>query len=162
MSSLKTPFLLTGVTGGLGARILENLLSKHAVRASSIIATSRSKSNQERFITQGLEFRIADYKDPASLNAAFANVENLLFVSSSERDTKTRNNKHRNVINAAKAARVSKVWYVSLALGGFGNGSKIGFQQAHYETEKLLVEYVGPPLSHSPIMASLIVILDPA
>ncbi|CZT21733.1 related to nucleoside-diphosphate-sugar epimerases [Ramularia collo-cygni] len=140
MPSSKTPFLLTGVTGGLGAKILEDLLNKHAVPASSIIATSRSSSNKKRFESQGLQFRVADFKDAASLNDAFSQVENLLFVSSSERDTTTRNAEHQNVINAAKAAGVDKVWYVSLALGGLGNESKIGFQQAHYETERLLAE----------------------
>lgn len=144
MSSQKTPFLLTGVTGGLGAKILEHMLNKHAVPASSIIATSRSSNNKQRFESQGLQFRVADYKDPIGLKFAFAQVANLLFVSSSERDDTTRNNEHRNVIEAAKAAGVDKVWYVSLALGGLGNDSKIGFQQAHYETERMLVKYILP------------------
>lgn len=140
MPSQKTPFLLTGVTGGLGAKVLQYLLNDHAVPASSIVATSRSSSNQGRLESQGLQFRVADYKDPASLDAAFSNIENLLFVSSSEFDSTVRNIEHRNVIDAAKTAGVGKVWYVSLALGGLGNGSTVGFQQAHYETEKLLVE----------------------
>lgn len=140
MSTQKTPFLLTGVTSGLGAKILDHLLNKHAVPNASIVATSRSSSNQGRFELQGLRFRVADYKDPLGLKTAFSRVENLLFVSSSERDTQVRNTEHRNVIEAAKNAGVGKVWYVSLALGGLGNESKIGFQQAHYETERLLVE----------------------
>jgi len=41
---------------------------------------------------------------------------------------------------AAKAQGVKRVWYVSLAFGGFGDGSKIGFQQSHYRTEDLLVQ----------------------
>lgn len=59
-------------------------------------------------------------------------------MSSSERDSIKRNVEHGNVIEAAKKAAVRKVWYVSLAFGGLGNGSKIGFQQAHYETEDRL------------------------
>ena len=133
-------YLLTGVTGGLGAKILDDMLHKHNVPASSIIATSRSESNNARFESQGLAFRIADYNRPETLESAFANVENLLFMASSERDSDKRNIEHGNVVAAARKANVKKVWYVSLAFGGFGDGSKIGFQQAHYETENLLKE----------------------
>ena len=146
---MPTPFLLTGVTGGLGAKILDDLLHKHNLPTSSIIATSRSESKRSHFESQGLTFRVADYNLPETLEPAFEDVENLLFMSSSERDSAKRNVEHGNVIEAAKKAQVKKVWYVSLAFGGFGDGSKIGFQQAHYETEKRLVKYVQSPVSSS-------------
>ena len=150
---MPTPFLLTGVTGGLGAKILADLLHKHNLPPSSIIATSRSESNRSRFESQGLTFRVADYNQPETLEPAFYDVENLLFMSSSERDSAKRNVEHGNVIEAAKKASVKKVWYVSLAFGGFGDGSKIGFQQAHYETENRLVKYVNSPLPRSQQLA---------
>lgn len=137
---MSTPFLLTGVTGGLGAKVLNDLLDKHSVPPSSIIATSRSESNKARFESQGLTFRVADYNRPETLESAFQGVGDLLFMSSSERDNAKRNREHGNVIEAAKKAKVGRIWYVSLAFGGFGNGSKIGFQQAHYETESALLE----------------------
>jgi uncharacterized protein YbjT (DUF2867 family) len=146
---MPTPFLITGVTGGLGAKILDDMLHKHNLPASSIIATSRSESNRSRFESQGLTFRVADYNRPETLEPAFKDIENLLFMSSSERDSTKRNVEHGNVIEAANKAQVKKVWYVSLAFGGFGDGSKIGFQQAHYETENRLVEYVQSSLSRS-------------
>ncbi|KJX99515.1 nmrA-like family protein [Zymoseptoria brevis] len=136
----KPPILLTGTTGGLGAKVLSFLLIKHSLPPSSIIATSRSESNRQRYESQGLQFRAADFKDISALKSAFQNVENVLFVSSPERDTALRNAEHANVVEAAKAAGVGKVWYVSLAFGGYGDESKVGFQQAHYETEKLLVD----------------------
>ena len=135
---MSTPLLLTGTTGGLGAKILSDLLHKHNVPPASIIATSRSESNRPRFESQGVQFRVADYNEPSTLAAAFENVGNLLFMSSSERDNAKRNREHGNVIAAAVQAKVKKVWYVSLAFGGYGDGSKIGFQQAHYETETQL------------------------
>ena len=149
IQKMPTPFLFTGVTGGLGAKILDDLLHKHNLPPISIIATSRSESNRSRFESQGLTFRVADYNFPETLEPAFKDVENLLFMSSSERDSAKRNVEHGNVIEAAKRARVKKVWYVSLAFGGFGDGSKIGFQQAHYETERRLVKYVQSPISSS-------------
>lgn len=62
----------------------------------------------------------------------------LLFVSSSERDTPKRNEEHENVVAAAIQAGVKEVWYVSLAFGGFGDQSRVGFMQAHLETEARL------------------------
>lgn len=138
--SSPTPFLLTGVTGGLGSKILHEMLHTHHIPPQGIIATSRSPSKRSHYESQNLQFRIADYKDPYSLLSAFRNVRDLLFMSSSERETTTRNTEHRNVIEAAKKTGVRKVWYVSLAFGGWGDSSKIGFQHAHYETENLLKE----------------------
>jgi len=135
---MSTPFLLTGVTGGLGAKILHDMLHVHHIPAKDIIATSRSESKKAGFEGQDLEFRVADYNRPETLHVAFENVENLLFMSSSERDNNKRNAEHANVIEAAKAKGVKKMWYVSLAFGGYGDGSQIGFQQAHYATEDLL------------------------
>lgn len=135
-----TKYLLTGVTGGLGAKILSDMLTIHHIPPQSIIATSRSASKCSHFEAMGVQFRVADYNDPSTLLPAFQDVENLLFMSSSTRDNATRNREHSNVVAAAKEAAVGKVWYVSLAFGGFGDGSEIGFQQAHYETETLLKE----------------------
>ena len=118
------------------------MLHKHKIPSSDIVVTSRSENNRSRFESEDLLFRVADYNRLDTLEAAFQNVDNLLFMSSSERDSLKRNVEHGNVIEAAKKANVKRVWYVSLAFGGFGDGSKIGFQQAHYETENRLREYV--------------------
>ena len=131
-------YLLTGVTGGLGAKILDDMLNVHSIPPQSIIATSRSEANKVQYEARGLQFRVADFNDPFTLDSAFKDVENLLFMSSSTRDTPTRNREHANVVEAAKKADVKKVWYVSLAFGGYANTSTISFQQAHYETENLL------------------------
>lgn len=122
---------------------MADMLKKHHVPARDIIATSRAEDNRERFEAQGLHFRVADYNRPDTLVAAFDNVENLLFISSSQIDTAKRIVEHTNVIEAVKAAGVKKVWYVSLAFGGFGDSSKVSFEQPHYETENLLRECVA-------------------
>lgn len=63
-------------------------------------------------------------------------------MSSSQRDSPKRIAHHRNVVEAANAAGVRRIWYVSLAFGGYHNTSQINFQQAHYATELMLKEYV--------------------
>ena len=138
---MAAPILLTGVTGGLGAKILEDLLHVHKIPASNVIATSRSEANRQRYESQGFQFRVADYARPETLRTAFEGVGDLLFMSSSKRDTPRRMVEHTNVVEAARVIGVKMVWYVSLSLGGYGNHSKVGFQQAHYATEDLLRRY---------------------
>lgn len=139
MSSSKT-ILLTGVTGGLGGRVLEDLLNKQHVPSSSIIVTSRTASNRERFEKQGLAFRELDYGRPETLTAALKGVNEFLFMSSSQVNNDMRRTEHQNVVNAAKAAGVSRTWYVSLAFGGFEVNDKVPVQMVHNWTEEMLVE----------------------
>jgi uncharacterized protein YbjT (DUF2867 family) len=137
---MSTPFLLTGVTGGLGAKVLHDMLHRLKITPSDIIATSRSGDARRRFEDQGVQFRVADYNRPETLLLAFENVKNLLFMSSSEFNNEKRTTEHRNVVEAAKAKGVEMVLYVSLAHGGFGDHSKVGFQQVHNATEAMLRE----------------------
>ena len=131
-------FVLTGVTGGLGEKILNDMLNVHKVTPSDIVATSRSESNRARFESLGVQFRVADYDRLDTLETAFKDADNLLFMSSSERDTSKRNREHTNVVEGAKKVKAKKVWYVSLAFGGYEDSSSIFFQAAHYETENQL------------------------
>jgi uncharacterized protein YbjT (DUF2867 family) len=132
------PILLTGTTGGLGTTILHHLLHTHNLDPTSIIATSRSPANRSNYEFQGVQFRELDFARPETLGPALEGVGLLLFVSSSERDTSKRNREHGNVIDAAVKAGVKAVWYVSLAFGGWGDESEVGFMQAHLWTEERL------------------------
>jgi uncharacterized protein YbjT (DUF2867 family) len=134
------PILLTGTTGGLGTTILHHLLHTHNLNPASIIATSRSPANRSKYESQGVQFRELDFARPETLGPALAGVGLLLFVSSSERDNAKRNREHGNVIEAAVKAGVQAVWYVSLAFGGWGDESQVGFMQAHLWTEERLRE----------------------
>lgn len=136
--SASTPWLLTGVTGGLGAKILHDLLHVHKISTRDIIVTARTESKRESYESEGLQFRVLDYGRPETLSPALEGVANFLFTSSPERNSELRIAHQTNVIEAAKAQGVKKVWYVSLAFGGYGDGSKIGFQAAHYATEDKL------------------------
>ena len=136
---MSAPYLLTGVTGGLGAKILHDMLYKHDIPPSSIIATSRSEANRSKFEAQGVQFRVLDYARPDTVSKALKSAGLFLFMSSSERDTVKRNQEHDNVVAAAIEAGVA-TWYVSLAFGGFGDQSQVGFMQAHLRTEEQLVK----------------------
>jgi uncharacterized protein YbjT (DUF2867 family) len=131
-------YLVTGATGGIGSGVLSYFQSR--LPRSSFAVSSSNPSSASKFTSQGIPFRHVDYNDPAILDEAFQGVENLLFVSSNTFDNELRTRQHGNVVEAAKKAGVSHVWYTSLAFGGFRDDSNAAVQQAHIATEKLLKE----------------------
>ena len=136
----KVEYLLTGVTGGLGATVLNEMLNKHRVPASKIVVTTRSDRYRQKFESQGLQWRELDYDRPATIESALQGVKNLFFVSSPSFDIKQRNTQHQNVVDAAKNAGVASTWYVSLAFGGFEVNDKVSFQIVHNRTEEMLIK----------------------
>lgn len=132
-------YLITGVTGGLGAAVLARLLK--LVPASSIAVSSSKPSRAAEFEALGVHFRVADYRDPGTLDNAFKDVRKLFFTSSDSFDHAQRTRDHGNVVKAAKRAGVGHVYYSSLALGGYEE-SKIELQIAHANTEKMLEKCV--------------------
>ncbi|KAJ5107327.1 hypothetical protein N7456_004002 [Penicillium angulare] len=128
-------YLITGVTGGLGAQVLSYLFEN--VPSSEYAAASSNESNRKRFEDRGIAFRVVNYEDPESMEIAFKDVENLLFVSTNTFDVARREKQHQNFVNAAKKMNVKHVWYTSLAFGGFED-SKADVQKAHLITEEMM------------------------
>ncbi|KAL4980964.1 hypothetical protein BDW66DRAFT_146737 [Aspergillus desertorum] len=114
-------YLITGGTGGLGKHVLNYFTAN--VPFAEFAAASSNASNESIFKDRGIAFRHVDYNDPQSLETGLRDVENLLFVSTSD--------KHRREQHA-------RVWYTSLAFGGLQNNSKAPVMQDHLYTEKLL------------------------
>ena len=153
-------YLITGATGGLGSHVLSHLVAN--VPASEYAAASSSEANRKKFEDRGIAFRVVNYDDPQSLVSAFHDVENLLFVSTNTFDVEKRRKQHQNFVDAAKAANVGhvclpllpqkrsripgtlqpnlfkKIWYTSLAFGGFRSDSQADVQQAHLMTEEMM------------------------
>lgn len=106
-------YLITGATGGLGSQVLAHLAA--SVPHSSLAAASSKESNRAQFEAQGIAFRVTNFDDPASLEAAFEGVENLFFVSTNTFDNERRTRQHWNVVEAAKKTGVKHVcFYLSL------------------------------------------------
>lgn len=135
--------MITGASSGLGAAILSHLQAT-LPETSTLIASSSSPAKGPLFTSRPghpILFRPASFDSSVeTLTAAFEGVDKLLFVSSPSFDTDLRNAQHQRVIDAAKAAGVGHVYYTSLAFGGLGDESKVAFQLAHVETEKMLEE----------------------
>ena len=126
-------YLVTGVTGGLGRGILEELAM--IVPAKDIAVLVRSEDKGKVFAEQGYEVRIGDFSDRKALEQAFAGVETLMFVSGAPGQEVAREEQHRNVIEAAKAAGVAKLVYTSIAKG---DRSKSVLAPDHIVTEALI------------------------
>ncbi|ELQ6224794.1 SDR family oxidoreductase [Cronobacter turicensis] len=124
---------ITGATGHLGQCVIDTLLN--TVAAQEIVAIVRNPAKAAALSAKGVQVRAADYGDVAALTAAFAGVEKLLLISSSE--VGQRAPQHRNVIDAAKTAGVKLIAYTSLL---HADRSPLGLADEHVATEKMLAE----------------------
>lgn len=108
-------YLVTGATGGLGGGILEYLSEK--VPVSEIAVLVRSQEKGKVFADKGYDVRVADFSDQEKLEQAFEGIDTLMFVSSAPGQEISREQQHRNVIAAAKAAGVKNIVYTSISNG---------------------------------------------
>ena len=131
--------LVTGATGGLGGTAIDLLLEKAESATIKALVRDASAEKAEALAAKGVELVVGSYDDVDSLKAAFAGVDKLYFVSSSEVDK--RNAQHTNVVNAAKEAGVGFVAYTSFERKNETESSPIYMiAESHLLTEKLLNE----------------------
>ena len=123
---------VTGATGHLGRLVVDALLEQ-GVEPSEIVAAVRSPEKAADFSDRGVEVRKADYTLPDTLGAAFAGVDRLLLISSSEVGQRVTH--HRNVVNAAKQAGVDFLAYTSMLRA---DTSPMQLAAEHKETEELV------------------------
>ncbi|WP_144602776.1 SDR family oxidoreductase [Algoriphagus algorifonticola] len=131
--------LVTGATGQLGKLTIDFLLQKGIV-ANQITALSRNTEKAKELEAKGINVKIGDYDDLASLTAAFSGVEKLLLISSNEM-TKSRAMQHINAINAAKECSVKHIVYTGYMRKEENPSSPLWFLvKDHIDTEKYLIE----------------------
>jgi len=123
--------LVTGATGQLGQRVVQSLLGR--VPADRIVVAVRDPVKAVDLAVQGVEVRVADYNQPEALAVAFAGIDRVLLISSSE--VGARLPQHRNVIDAAVKAGVKLLAYTSLL---HGDASALPLKAEHVATEEYL------------------------
>ncbi|WP_328537262.1 SDR family oxidoreductase [Streptomyces sp. NBC_00344] len=125
--------VVTGATGALGRLVIDELLTK--VPADRIAAVVRNKEKAADLAARGIEVRIADYDEPATLAGVFHAGDRVLLISASE--VGRRVPQHTAVIDAAKAAGVAQLAYT-----GVLGGPDADFQLAaeHKVTEQLILD----------------------
>lgn len=130
-------YAVTGATGQLGRLTIDALL--RTVPADRIVAVVRTPAKAADLAARGVIVREGDYDRPETLTSAFAGVERLLLISSSE--VGRRIAQHRAAIDAAAAAGVSLIAYTSVL---HANGSTLGLATEHRATEALLRDGTVP------------------
>jgi NAD(P)H dehydrogenase (quinone) len=127
-----TTIAVTGATGHLGRLVVDALIDR-GVEPGSIVAAVRSPEKAAGLLARGVQVREADFDKPETLPAAFAGVDKLLLISTS--DPGSRLAQHTAAIDAAKAARVGFVAYTSILRAGT---TPVLLAADHKATEELL------------------------
>lgn len=123
--------VITGAAGQLGRLVITELLK--TVPPAQIVAAVRHPGKASDLAALGVQLRVADYTQPATLDSAFAGADKLLLISSSEVGQRVA--QHRNVIDAAKRAKVGLIAYTSLLRA---DSSPLALAAEHQQTEALL------------------------
>ncbi len=119
--------LVTGATGHLGKGIIDILLQ--SLPADGIAALVRDESKAAGLREKGVDVRVGDYNDVESMVRAFAGVDKLMLISSS--DMADRVTQHINAIHAAREAGVGHITYTGIEMKDPSN-SAIAFIAASH------------------------------
>jgi NAD(P)H dehydrogenase (quinone) len=101
--------LITGATGHLGTTVANNLLEKTS--AKQIAALVRDESKAAALKEKGVDIRVGNYDDLASLDQAMQGIKTVLLIAGT--DEEKRLQQHQNVVDAAKKAGVQCIAYTS-------------------------------------------------
>ncbi|WP_145019973.1 SDR family oxidoreductase [Paenibacillus sp. Y412MC10] len=132
--------LVTGATGKLGRKVVENLLQ--TVPASQLAVSVRNLDKAEDLRARGVDVRHGDFDVPETLDKAFAGIDRLLIISA-DGDNETRIRQHTNAVEAAARAKVGFIAYTSL---GNAAESKLFLAPPHQAAEQAIVK-TGIPYS---------------
>ncbi len=125
-------YAVTGASGHLGRLAVDELLTR-GVSAGDVIAVVRTPSKATDLADRGVRVRNGDYSQPATLNEALSGVDRMLLVSSSEPGRRV--DHHTNVVEAARAAGVSRIAYTSMLNADHSTNPLAG---EHHDTEQAL------------------------
>ena len=120
---------VTAASGQLGTAIVNEAIRQ--LGSQNVIGIAR---NPEKAAHLGVEIRQGDYNKKEEYEYALKGIDVVLLVSGMDAPDK-RIEQHRNVINAAKAAGVSKLVYTSI-FGETGKGAFDPIIEANRQTEK--------------------------
>lgn len=108
-------YLVTGASGQLGQRVVHHLLETSGVAPSDIIAASRKPEQLAELGAKGVLLRRVDFDDAASMEAAFAEAQKVLIISTDTLDRPGhRLVQHRAAVAAAEEAGVQHILYTSM------------------------------------------------
>ena len=127
---------VAAASGRLGSAVLQELLQR--LPAEDVVAVARDPG---RVDVAGVTLRPGDYTDPTAMREAFSGIDVVILISAPVAGGGDRLAMHRQAIEAAAAAGVSKLIYTSV----IGNELAVGtyfepFYRVNCETEACLRE----------------------
>lgn len=122
---------VTGATGQLGQLVIDALLK--TLPAAEIVAAVRNPEKAQSLAARGVLVREADYDRPETLARAFAGIDKLLLISSSEIGKRAA--QHLAALDAARHAGVKLLVYTSLL---HADRSPLALAEEHRQTEALI------------------------
>ena len=128
---------ITGATGQLGRLVIDRLLE--LLPADQIVAAVRSPEKALDLQDRGVVLRRADYTRPDTLTSAFAGIEKLLLISSTE--VNGRLPLHSSVVEAAQLVGVSLLAYTSML---HADTSPAALAVEHRQTEDVIAASTVP------------------
>ena len=128
--------LVTGASGQLGEIVIDNLLKK--MPAGEVAGLVRDESKAAGLKAKGVNIRVGDYHDPASMETAFQGVEKLLLISSS--DFNNRLQQHKNAVDTAKKAGVKHIFYTGVTMKDINASPLRPLLEDHFQTEDYIRE----------------------
>jgi len=124
--------VVTGATGHLGRLIVASLLAR-GVEPGDVVALGRNTERLEQLASQGVRTAAVDYADTDGLAAAMQGADALMLISGSEPGHRVE--QHRNAVDAARAAGVTRIVYTSATKA---DSTPLILAPEHKETEELL------------------------
>jgi NAD(P)H dehydrogenase (quinone) len=122
--------LVTGATGHLGTATIAQLLKN--TTAGNIAALARDGNKAAHLKEKGIEVRIGNFDDIASLDKAMQGIEKVLLISTIDPH---RIQQHKNVVDAAKRAGVKHIAYTGVSLNGLDTAATKMLMESHFQTE---------------------------
>ncbi|MEV4845373.1 NAD(P)H-binding protein [Micromonospora matsumotoense] len=126
-------FVITGATGQLGSRIVDQVLTR--VPADAVGVSVRDVDRAAHLAARGVRVRRGDFTDPATLAHAFADADQVLIVSAAIRGGGAVV-ANRAAADAAHAAGARRILYTSHQAAA--RDSLFPAQLTHAETEEHL------------------------
>lgn len=127
--------LVTGATGHLGSAVIDQLLKNTS--KEKFIALARNEEKAQALTDKGVQVRIADFDDIASVEKAFQGIEKLLLISTVAQN---RAEQQKAVVDAAKKAGVKHIVYTGITMEDVNTSAIKTLMGSHFETEDHIKE----------------------
>jgi len=127
--------LVTGATGQLGSAVINQLLK--TTTTDKFAALARDENKAKALKEKGVEVRIGDFDNLASMEKALQGVDKLLMISTA---APNRAEQQSGVVDVAKKAGVKHIVYTGALIKDVNTAVLNNFMQSHFQTENHIKE----------------------